>query len=179
MKFRKGIFFIENEKNIHNYIKNQWIINTENKLFLTEKGKYFADRITAEMFYLIVKFPYFCEMAPNTYIKKQANPSPPKVKKKPFFSSLFSGATSTKRPLKSVIFSFLWKAATWFFGISIVLVFVLKYVPVLFTPTMVDRKLTALFAGEDSEIHYNWTPYSEISKEAALAVVAAEDQFFS
>ena len=63
-------------------------------------------------------------------------------------------------------------------GVSIVTVFILKFVPVWVTPTMIDRKFTALFEGKDSEIHSDWEPYGNISKEAALAVVASEDQLF-
>ncbi len=63
-------------------------------------------------------------------------------------------------------------------GVSIVTVILLKFVPVWITPTMIDRKFTALFNGKDSEIHSDWESYDNISKEAALAVVASEDQLF-
>ena len=63
-------------------------------------------------------------------------------------------------------------------GVSIVTVILLKFVPVWVTPTMIDRKFTALFEGKDSEIHSDWESYDNISKEAALAVVASEDQLF-
>ena len=64
------------------------------------------------------------------------------------------------------------------FGVSVVTIILLKFVPVWVTPTMIDRKFTALFNGKDSEIHSDWESYDNISKEAALAVVAAEDQLF-
>ena len=63
-------------------------------------------------------------------------------------------------------------------GVSLVTVILLKFVPVWITPTMIDRKFTALFNGKDSEIHSDWESYDNISKEAALAVVASEDQLF-
>lgn len=47
-----------------------------------------------------------------------------------------------------------------------------RFVPIPFTWTMLDRK----FSG--GELHYDWTPYEEISPEMALAVVASEDQRF-
>ena len=35
-----------------------------------------------------------------------------------------------------------------------------------------------MYENKDSEIYYDWTSYDKISKEAPLAVVAAEDQLF-
>lgn len=57
-------------------------------------------------------------------------------------------------------------------------VFILKYLPVSITPLMISRKLDAINRGEDSELHKDWTPYEDISKEAPLAVMASEDQAF-
>lgn len=65
-----------------------------------------------------------------------------------------------------------------FLALSIGGVVLLKWVPVLVTPTMLDRKFTALAEGRESEIHYDWTPYEKLSDQAALAAVAAEDQRF-
>jgi monofunctional biosynthetic peptidoglycan transglycosylase len=66
----------------------------------------------------------------------------------------------------------------WFVVLSVGGVILLKWVPVLVTPTMLDRKFTALAEGRDAELHYDWTPYDHLSPQAALAVVAAEDQRF-
>lgn len=57
-------------------------------------------------------------------------------------------------------------------------VVLLKYLPVSFTPLMISRKMEAVGNGESSKIYKDWTPYEELSKEAALAVVASEDQDF-
>lgn len=65
-----------------------------------------------------------------------------------------------------------------FLGISVIWVALLKFVPVWITPYMVSCKLAAFRADEDSEIHSDWEPYENISKEVALAVVASEDQNF-
>ena len=74
------------------------------------------------------------------------------------------------------------KIAGWitggFFILSIGLVFLFKFVPPLFTPLMVARSLEAREAGRDTQIRYDWTPYERISPDAAIAVVAAEDQRF-
>jgi monofunctional glycosyltransferase len=72
----------------------------------------------------------------------------------------------------------IYRGILYFFGISLVWVIVLKFVPVWITPTMIDRKFDAIANGKSSEIHSDWTPYEDISKEAALAVVASEDQLF-
>ncbi|GGN03267.1 monofunctional biosynthetic peptidoglycan transglycosylase [Dyadobacter beijingensis] len=65
-----------------------------------------------------------------------------------------------------------------FFGISIVWVIILRFLPVWVTPYMLSRKIDAFQADEDTEIHHDWEPYENISKEVALAVVASEDQNF-
>lgn len=65
-----------------------------------------------------------------------------------------------------------------FVGISIAWVVVLKFVPVWVTPYMISRKIDAFKADEDTEIFSYWEPYENISQEAALAVIASEDQNF-
>lgn len=66
----------------------------------------------------------------------------------------------------------------YFFVISIVWVVILRFVPVWVTPFMISRKIEAFRADEDTKIYHDWEPYENISKEAALAVVASEDQNF-
>ena len=64
------------------------------------------------------------------------------------------------------------------FLISFGWVILLKYLPVSFTPLMISRKLEAIKNDQPSKLYKDWTPYEEISKEAALAVIASEDQAF-
>lgn len=66
----------------------------------------------------------------------------------------------------------------YFFLISVVWVFILRFLPVWVTPFMISRKIEAFRADEDTEIHHDWESYENISKEAALAVIASEDQNF-
>jgi len=66
----------------------------------------------------------------------------------------------------------------YFFVISIVWVVILRFVPVWVTPFMISRKIEAFKADEDTKIYHDWESYDNISKEAALAVVASEDQNF-
>jgi monofunctional glycosyltransferase len=125
-------------------------------------------------------------MAQNTYKNKPKIASVTRTQSQPWFKKLFpkGSLNTTKRSatnnksLKSKIITFLWKFTAWFFGVSIALVVILKFLPIWFTPTMLDRKFSAIANGDDSEINYEWMPYEKISKEAGLAVVAAEDQFF-
>ena len=66
----------------------------------------------------------------------------------------------------------------YFFGITVVWVLILKFLPVWVTPFMLSRKIDAFKEDQDTEIHSDWEPYENISKEVALAVVASEDQAF-
>ena len=87
-------------------------------------------------------------------------------------------AFGERYPIVQIILINFIKFILYGFGVSVVTIILLKFVPVWVTPTMIDRKFTALFNGKDSEIHSDWESYDNISKEAALAVVAAEDQLF-
>lgn len=60
------------------------------------------------------------------------------------------------------------------FAFSIFIVLVYKWVPVPFTPLMVIR----YFENPDEEIHHDWVPMDEISKNMQLAVITSEDQNF-
>ncbi|MCC7430940.1 monofunctional biosynthetic peptidoglycan transglycosylase [bacterium] len=73
--------------------------------------------------------------------------------------------------LKFLVFSFIF---------SLVSVISLRWIPPLFTPLMLQRKIEAMFSEKtkSSEIFYDWVAYDEISVSMPLAVVAAEDQNF-
>ncbi len=64
-----------------------------------------------------------------------------------------------------------------FFG-SVGYVVVLKYVPVWVTPLVVSRWMDTLGTEQSSHVYKDWESYDNISQEAALAVVASEDQAF-
>ncbi len=118
---------------------------------------------------------------PKPVVLKSENPREILVYQKPgFFSRIFKNnhsKTDTKS-WKSLVFKWLKKILLWFLIASIALVLLYKFVPVPYTLTMLDRKIGAIAKGSESEIHYTWIPYSDISKEAALSVIAAEDQMF-
>lgn len=76
------------------------------------------------------------------------------------------------------IFRFLWKAALWFFGLSLASVVIFKFVPVPVTPLMLIRSAEQIFDGEMPRLRHDWVSLDEISKNLPLAVVCSEDQNF-
>lgn len=74
--------------------------------------------------------------------------------------------------------TFLWKAMLWFFGISLFLVILFKWVPVPFTPLMVTRALEQKFAEKEMTCSHTWVPLEEISTNMQKAVIASEDGTF-
>lgn len=77
------------------------------------------------------------------------------------------------------VFRLLAKVLLWFFGLSIGLVIVYRFVPVPITPLMVIR-LIEQGADENREmkLRKDWVPMDQISHHAAQAVYASEDQKF-
>lgn len=83
-----------------------------------------------------------------------------------------------KYPWLSLLYWGVVKTFIYGFILSLVWVVVLKYVPVWFTPLTISRKIDAIRADKDSKIYKHWRALDDTSKEAALAVVASEDQEF-
>ena len=66
-----------------------------------------------------------------------------------------------------------------FFLLSIISVLALKWIDPFTSSVMMQRKISSIFSSdENSTIHYNWVDYDDISVNAKLAVIAAEDQNF-
>lgn len=76
------------------------------------------------------------------------------------------------------IFSFLWKCALWFFGISVFFVILFKFVPVPFTPLMGIRALEQKQAGKEMTCSHDWVSLEDISVNLQKAVIASEDGTF-
>jgi monofunctional biosynthetic peptidoglycan transglycosylase len=79
---------------------------------------------------------------------------------------------------------FLRKLVLWlliiFFGSSIGMVFVYKYLPVYITPLMVIRLFDQHQDGKPLRLKHTWVPMEKINNSLPLAVWASEDQrFFS
>ncbi len=66
-----------------------------------------------------------------------------------------------------------------FFLLSVISVLALKWIDPFTSSVMMQRKISSIFSSDkNSAIHYNWVDYDDISVNAKLAVVAAEDQNF-
>jgi len=76
------------------------------------------------------------------------------------------------------IFRFLGKLVLWFFGISIFMVFLYKFVPVPFTPLMGIRAIEQKKGGKEMICSHDWVPIEEISINLQKAVIASEDGSF-
>ncbi len=63
-------------------------------------------------------------------------------------------------------------------GVLLLNVIWLKYMPVMFTSTMLSRSLEAIGKGKSGVIYYEWAHYEQISEHIKVAVVASEDQRF-
>ncbi|WP_275287845.1 monofunctional biosynthetic peptidoglycan transglycosylase [Halomonas elongata] len=63
-------------------------------------------------------------------------------------------------------------------GLSVLLVLMFRVVPVAGSMVMVERKVEAWLAGDTLDIRQQWRPWSQLSDNAKLAVIAAEDQRF-
>ncbi|MBY6207669.1 MULTISPECIES: monofunctional biosynthetic peptidoglycan transglycosylase [Halomonas] len=61
---------------------------------------------------------------------------------------------------------------------SVVLVLFFRVVPVFGSMVMLEREVSSWFSGEPLDIQQQWRPWDELSNNAKLAVIAAEDQRF-
>jgi monofunctional biosynthetic peptidoglycan transglycosylase len=76
------------------------------------------------------------------------------------------------------VYRFLLKAMIWFFGVSIALVIVFKFVPIPFTPLMGIRAIENKIDGNDMVCSHDWKPIESISVNLQKAVIASEDARF-
>jgi monofunctional biosynthetic peptidoglycan transglycosylase len=76
------------------------------------------------------------------------------------------------------ILNFVKKAMLWFFGISIFLVILFKWVPIPFTPLMATRLIENKLDGVDVIFSHDWQPIENISPNLQKAVIASEDGNF-
>lgn len=87
--------------------------------------------------------------------------------------------TATKETSRfQKIFRFLSKSMLWFFGISIFLVIVFKWVPVPYTPLMAIRAIEHKMGGREMVCSHDWVPIESIAKNMQRAVIASEDGNF-
>ena len=65
-----------------------------------------------------------------------------------------------------------------FVGLSVLFVLVFRFVPVFGSMVMAERKVSSWFQGENLTIEQQWEPWSRLSDNAKMAVMAGEDQRF-
>ncbi|MEI7510151.1 MAG: monofunctional biosynthetic peptidoglycan transglycosylase [Flavobacterium sp.] len=85
---------------------------------------------------------------------------------------------TTNRTFFQKVKRFIWKAMLWFFGISIFLVLVFKWIPVPFTPLMITRSIEQKWEGKEMTCNHSWQPLDNISSNLQKAVIASEDGNF-
>ena len=76
------------------------------------------------------------------------------------------------------VYLFLLKAIIWFFGVSIALVVVFKFVPIPFTPLMVIRAIENKIDGNDMVCSHDWERIDNISVNLQKEVIASKDARF-
>lgn len=65
-----------------------------------------------------------------------------------------------------------------FFGSSILMTFVYRWVPVYVSPLMLIRLVQQAERGEKMQLHHRWVPLDSISPNLSTAVMISEDQRF-
>ena len=76
------------------------------------------------------------------------------------------------------IFRIIGKIALWFFVISLLSVFMFKWLPVSITPLMVTRAIEYKLDGKEMLCSHDWEPLENISINMQKAVIASEDANF-
>jgi monofunctional glycosyltransferase len=84
-----------------------------------------------------------------------------------------------KHTLLNRIGVFLKYFVIFFFASTILSVIIYRFVPVPYTPLMLQRTLESKFNGKKITINHDWVSYNKISPNMVLAAVAAEDNNFA
>ncbi len=73
---------------------------------------------------------------------------------------------------------FLYTVMLWFFGLSVSLVVIYKFIPVPFTPLMIVRFVETKNNDQEVSFDHDWEPLENISPNLQKAVIASEDGTF-
>ena len=84
----------------------------------------------------------------------------------------------TRPPLRHTAQRIAYAIALFMLG-SVLLVFVLRWLPPLTSGVMIERRLESFFSPTDYTRRYDWVPLAQISPTIGVAVIAAEDQLFA
>ncbi|HET8692682.1 MAG TPA: monofunctional biosynthetic peptidoglycan transglycosylase [Steroidobacteraceae bacterium] len=83
-----------------------------------------------------------------------------------------------KRSLPARIARWVAGLVVWSAAVSVALVLAFRWLPVPVTAFMLEERIALIGAKPALEQRHDWVPWPQISRNAALAVVAAEDQKF-
>lgn len=75
-------------------------------------------------------------------------------------------------------FRFVRRLLLWWFGITIGITLLYRFVPVPFTPLMIIRLFEEPRAGQKHRLYHDWVAYDKISPHLTKSVIASEDQKF-
>jgi len=88
-------------------------------------------------------------------------------------------AAGTRKPLWRRLLRAAFLSLLALFALSWLCVLTLRFVPPFTSAFMVERRLAALVQGEHGfALKYQWIPFSKVSSELPIALIAAEDQKF-
>lgn len=73
---------------------------------------------------------------------------------------------------------FLFKIILWFLAVSLLIVFVFKFLPIPLTPLMVIRAIENKANGKEMTCSHDWEPLEKISVNLQKAVITSEDARF-
>lgn len=80
--------------------------------------------------------------------------------------------------MMKTIYRILRFAVAFFFGSTVLVTLVYRWVPVPLTPLMVIRCVEQVSRGERPRMKHQWVPLCEMSRSMPVAVIASEDQNF-
>lgn len=88
-----------------------------------------------------------------------------------------SGKKSFKKRLFN-IFKWMLKFAVIFFIISVLIIFLMRWINPVTSSVMMQRQISNFIKGDFELVKYHWVSYDDVSKFVPIAIVAAEDQNF-
>jgi len=88
--------------------------------------------------------------------------------------------TAARRPRSRIVRLGFWvlKGGVALFALSLLAVVLLRWIPPVTSGVMIEKRIDALMAGKSYSVDHRWVAWDRMSKHAALAVVASEDQNF-
>ncbi len=90
-----------------------------------------------------------------------------------------SGASARHRSFLRRLFTRAWQFVALLLAVTVLATAAMRFIPPLTTAVILERRIDALAHGRAYHVDRRWVPWSRISPDAALAVIASEDQNFA